>query len=125
MDSASIYLGFFKSVLHGSFSTPTDHRVFGGRYVVVDKSDNLSWLTEEVKLKLLSRGKKKVLSYDGVELKIWESASEFIRNTKLSKKAVTTSLKKNKFRLINGIMFCYLKDYESDSKILIEKAKSL
>jgi len=38
---------------------------------------------------------------------IYESASKFIRENKLSKKTVTVNLKKNRLRLLNNWWFLY------------------
>lgn len=127
VDSAARTLGFFKTVLHNAFSSTNDHRVFGGRYVVVNADENLDWLTDEVVVKLLSRGKKPVISLK-VHTNVferWESAAHFFKTNGLSKKAVTTSLKKENIRLINGFLFCYLSDEETDKNKLTEKANSL
>lgn len=127
VDSAARDLGFFKTVLHNAFSSKNDHRVFGGKYVVVNTDEPLDWLTDEVVIKLLSRGKKPVISLNtstGI-FENWESAAHFFKTNGLSKKAVCTSLKKGNLRLINGFLFCYFSDKETDRNKLTEKANSL
>lgn len=55
------------------------------------------------------RGRKKVVAckLGFNKLFVYASASDFIRDNQLSKKAVSITLKKDSFRKINGWLFCY------------------
>ncbi|WP_396190470.1 hypothetical protein [Flavobacterium sp.] len=87
-------------------------RVFLKRYQVVYSGDDFPTMTVEEKERAKTHGRKKVIAFDLTNQKwlIFSSAAEFIKQSKLSKKAVTVSLKNNKIRAIGGWISLYLTD---------------
>jgi hypothetical protein len=116
----------FNSFLEASqfFNTSVSHifqcicknaekKLFKKKYVIVEKGNNFPYISQEEYENLLSPGGKHVLAYN-VETKTiacYISASSFIKENKLSKKAVTTDLKNNRLRLLNNWWYTYMKSH--------------
>lgn len=84
-------------------------RLFKKHYLIVDKGEDFPTLSQDEYEKLLSPGGKEVIAYNVKENKyyIYESASQFIKEHKLSKKAVTVDLKKNRLRKLGDWWYTY------------------
>lgn len=103
-----------------SFNTNTAHittslekpgmvKLFRKQYRVVYGDNDFQEVSKEAVEEAQGRGRKKVVACKlGLnKLFVYASASDFIRDNKLSKKAVSTILKKDSFRELNGWVFCY------------------
>lgn len=109
-------------------STPGYPKVFRGRYVFVDKGESFDFLNEEVLARLKRTAPKQVLAYnlETSTFRTYDSARSFIQNNKLSKKAVSMRLKKEKLESVSGWLFKYqTANPDSDKKALLEMARSL
>lgn len=109
---AGVYFNTSASHIFQAVSTENKTRVFKKRYLVVKENDDFPKITKEEYLKIISSGGKEVIAFNVAENKyyIYKSASSFIKEKNLSKKAVSVCLKKNQFRLIGGWYFTYLND---------------
>lgn len=94
-------------------------RLFKSKYLIVNHGEDFPILTQSVYDRAISPSGKIVLAYNVSDKKkyVYESAAEFIRMNGLSKKAVTSSLKKNRFRMVRDWWFLY------NSKENIERMK--
>lgn len=116
---------WFKSILEAAkyFETTTSHvfqaisktsypRVFRKRYQVTYSDLDFPFMTEEEKERAKIQGSKKVLAYNINSNKyiLFPSAAEYIRHTKLSKKAITVNLKKDRIKVIDGWIALYASD---------------
>jgi hypothetical protein len=93
-------------------SVPGNVKLFKRQYLIVDANCNFPYVSDEELDCLKNPTGRNVLAWSCSEKKlyIYESASEFIRERGLSKKAVTTSLKAERIREVNGWLFVYLND---------------
>lgn len=109
---AAVHFNTSASHIFQAVSTENKTRVFKKRYLVVKENDNFPIITKEEYLNIISSGGKEVIAFNVSENKyyIYKSASSFIKEKNLSKKAVSVCLKKNQFRLIGGWYFTYLND---------------
>ncbi len=95
--------------LHTCYSNRNSYHVIHGKWLIMDEDEDTSNLTEHVISTLLNRGKKKVVSFN-IQNKvttIYESAAQFIKNNNLSKKAVTTRLKRGVIQPVKDFIFVY------------------
>lgn len=96
---------------HVSISVMKDDKfsLFKGKYVIVREDDEFPDFDKEELLSRLGSTGFPVLIYDQAtdRYEIHQSASRFIKEKKLSKKAVTTRLKNNKVGPVNGFYFAY------------------
>lgn len=85
-------------------------KVFQKKFIIVDYEKEFPKITKDVVNFILRSLKKEVISYNVNDKKfiIYESAYEFIRSSKLSKKAVTTDLKRNRLRIKDNWVYIYL-----------------
>lgn len=84
-------------------------RVFKKHFMVIDVDEQFPVMNDDIYQKLLQPLGKAVIAHS-LRLNrtfLYESAKEFIRESGLSKKAVTTTLRKNKERLIDNWYFFY------------------
>lgn len=109
LHSAGIKFNVSTSDIYQRISTDTKKRLFKKRYLIVDKGKEFPNLSQEEYEELLSPGGKEVIAYNVKENKyyIYNSASQFIKEHKLSKKAVTVDLKKNRLRKLNDWWYTY------------------
>lgn len=85
-------------------------RIFKNDWIIVDADSDYPEITPSELEELRSRGKpKEVWCYDRAKnhLEIFPSAASFVKQKAMSKKAVTTRLKKNGFGSIDDLVFCY------------------
>lgn len=110
LHSAAVYFNTSASHIFQSISNNGKKRVFQKRYLVVRENDEFPVITKEEFLNIISSGGKDVIAYNVEQNKyyIYASASSFVKENNLSKKAVTVCLKKEQLRLINGWYFAYL-----------------
>lgn len=82
------------------------------RYQVAYADDEFTVYSKEQLDYAMSHGPKDVIAYNSSikQYVVYESAAAFLRDQKLSKKAVTTALAENRLRTINGWTFTYLND---------------
>lgn len=119
---------YFKSLLDAAkaFDTTASHiiqavskngkkRLFKKQYLIVEHGSDFPVITQEEYENLLSPGGKNVIAYNikTRQYVIYTSASSFIKENNLSKKAVTVSLKANRMRLINDWWFTYMTEANS------------
>lgn len=97
-------------------------RLFKKKYLVVEGDEKFPELTQDEYDELLNPCGREVLAYNEDEklFSVWKSASSFIKEYGLSKKAVATDLKKGRLRLIHGWWFTYMKN-----KSNVERLKSM
>lgn len=102
------------------FNTTTSHialslekigivKLFRKQYRVVYGDNDFQEVSKEAIDVARGRGRKEVIACN-LSLKklfVYGSASDFMRDNQLSKKAVSTILKKDSFRELNGWVFCY------------------
>lgn len=93
-------------------------RVFLKKYQVQFMDKDFPAITETQIKEAKSHGAKEVIAYnvENQTLSVFKTATEFIKTTKLSKKAVTTSLRNNRLRVVDGWVFIY-KNEENFSKL--------
>lgn len=111
---------FGVSASHIFQSIPTSNHVvlFKKQYQIQYIEKNFPILTPSELSLAMDRGSKQVLAYNfkSKVYSIFNSASEYIRYTKLSKKAVTVSLKQNRLRTMGDWVAIYLTE-ENKEKI--------
>ena len=116
---------YFKSLLDAAkaFGTTASHiiqtlskdghkRLFKKQYLIVEHGNSFPDISQDEYENLLSPGGKNVIAYN-IKTKqyvIYLSASSFIKENKLSKKAVTVSLRANRMRLVNEWWFTYMSE---------------
>ena len=85
-------------------------KLFKRKYVVVDKGNPFPQIDEDELRKLRGPTGYNVLAYNFTEDRyaLFESASSFVQMSRLSKKAVTTRLKKGKIEQVGDWIFTYL-----------------
>lgn len=115
---AGINFSVSPSHIHCCIKEGTRPRLFLKRYQVQYACRDFPVMSEEELLDALGQGPKKVLAYNTVTkgLSIFDSASSYIRYTKLSKKAVTVSLRNNRVRQIGDWVALY-KTPENEDKL--------
>tara|TARA_B100000929_G_scaffold185186_1_gene146617 strand:- start:1707 stop:2705 length:999 start_codon:yes stop_codon:yes gene_type:complete len=87
-------------------------KLFRKRFLIVLGNEDFPDLDPDELEASRNRGARDVLAYDTNHRKfyIFPSAATFIRDARLSKKAVTTTLKKGNLREIDGWLFVYFND---------------
>lgn len=114
--------------IRNRLSVPERPKIFNKRYVIVDVSKDFKFLTEDVIKELLSRGSKEIVAYSlkDKEFKLYPTANQFIKENGLSKKSVTTRLKKKELKPTSDWLYSYYTDNLSEVKAsILEKASSL
>lgn len=114
--------------IRNRLSVPERPKIFNKRYVIVDVTKNFKFLTDEVKKDLLSRGSKEIVAYSlkEKEFRLYSAANKFIKENRLSKKSVTTRLKKKELKPTSNWLYSYYTDNLSEVKTsILEKASSL
>ena len=114
--------------IRNRISVPDRPKIFNKRYVIVDVTKDFSFLTDEVRKDLLSRGSKAVIAYSlkDKEFKEYNSAYSFIKENGISKKSVTVRLKKKQIKETTGWLYSYIyKDPEEIKSDILSKASSL
>lgn len=109
MHDAAKEHGVSSSLILRLMSTVDKMRLFKRKYLIVDSGFPFPIVNQIDYEKSLAPLGKNVFCYN-VKLKkyvIYESASQFIRENKLSKKAVTVDLRKNRLRLLGDWWYIY------------------
>lgn len=102
-------------------STSEFPKLFQKHYVLIEKTNNFEFLTEGLKKKLLARAPKKVIAAkQGGLIILFKSAYEFRTMNGLSKKIVTTTLKKNVSRELDGWKFFYRETISKEQRKELE-----
>lgn len=90
-------------------STSDKARLIKRNYIVVDQNSNFPELSDEIVEELKGPTGKKIVAYHpDYGVCFYPSASSFIKEHGLSKKAVTVTLKQDRLREIAGWWFCYI-----------------
>lgn len=91
-------------------------KLFRKRYVVAYSDKGIPSFTEEMLDKARSRGQREVVVFvkESRALEIYRSAVEFYKRYNLSKKTVTTLLKKGGVSELHGLVFTYLNGRSPD-----------
>lgn len=112
-------LGIFYVSLHTCYSNKDSYHLIHGKYLIMDEEEDTSNLTDHLISVLLNRGKKKVISFNTKTnvTKIYESAAKFIKDNNLSKKAVTTRLKRVVVQPVKNFIFIY----ENEDQTVFDK----
>lgn len=121
LNEAASYFRVSASHIYKTISSADCKRLFIRRYIIVEKGTPIPTFTQEEYEKQFNAGGKVVVAFNEKEKKlyIYESASRFINENNLSKKAVTVALRKDKLRCVDGWWFVY------DSKTNQEKLKQI
>lgn len=87
MHHAAGEFGVIVTFIRNRLSVPERPKIFDGRYVIVDEDKDFDHITEEIKTRLLGRGKKDVYAYHipTKQFSKYDSASSFIKDNGLSK----------------------------------------
>ena len=87
-------------------------KIFQKKFIIVDYEKEFPKITKDAINFILRSLKKEVIAYNVVSKKfiIYESAYEFIRQNNLSKKAVTTDLKRSRLRIKDNWIYIYLSE---------------
>jgi len=87
-------------------------RLFQQKYLIVDIDSEFPTISTEEYEYLKSSLGKSVITYNSAtdNIVIYKSASQFIKENNLSKKAVTVDLKNNRLRQLNDWWYLYLND---------------
>lgn len=102
------------------------HRLFKRKYLIVETNQDFPILDPILLRILLQITGKEVLALnlnDGKQ-HVFKSAAEFIRQTELSKKSVTVSLKNGRIRNLGGWLFTY-NDSNAENRLLDVQINSL
>lgn len=85
-------------------------RLFKQLYLIVKDGEEFPVLTPERYEELTNIGGKDVMAYNVTDKQyyIFQSAAEFIRYSKLSRKAVTVDLRRDRLREVDGWIYTYL-----------------
>lgn len=112
LHEAAKYFNTSPSHIYLSISKNQFPKVFRKQYQITYIDQDFPQMTIEEFRRAKESGKKKVFAYnlDSNSLLFCDSASDFIRATGLSKKAVTVSLKNNKIRVVGSWVFLYLNE---------------
>lgn len=104
--------GIQQNLIQQTLSSRDRFRLCMRRYVIARTAFDMPRYTEEDVKRIQERKNKSVISLDIKTRKptIHSSAVEFYRKYGLSKKAVTTSLRKDTIKELNGMIFLYLND---------------
>lgn len=104
-----------------SVSVTNKPKLFKRRYLIVDEDSGFPVLSTEALDKLKNPTGKDVISFNFKDktFYIFDSASSFVRNSGLSKKAVTTDLVAQRLRILEDWIYCY-----SNNSVMVEKLKS-
>lgn len=107
-------------------STSEFPKLFQKQYVLIESTGNFDFLTDKLKQKLLSRAPKKVLAAKkGEKIILFDTAYQFRTINDLSKKVVTTALKRGVTKVVGGWKFFYLETITKEQrKELLDWAKS-
>jgi len=111
------------SAIHQAIPQRDVVRVFKKKYQIAYDGEQFLELSEEDWEKAKNTGPRDVVAYNHIEDKFWffESGVAYLAHSKLSKKAVTTALAKNKLRKIGDWTALY---YEGENfRTLIEHVK--
>lgn len=114
--------GVGKTHIRHRLATFERPRIFLQRYIILDEGVSDEFITPELITMLKTRGSKRVLAVNlkTHETRIFNSAREFIKETGLSKKAVTTRLFAGKFGPVDEWVFKYVKDdLDEEMKALV------
>lgn len=122
MNQAANYFNTSASHIFQVVCRDGNKRLFQKKYLVVEDDETFPKLSQDEYDELLNPCGREVLAYneDKKLLSVWKSANSFIKEYGLSKKAVTTDLKKGRLRLIHGWWFTYMKN-----KTNVERLKSI
>lgn len=115
LHDAAIRHGVAPSHIYQAISKDGNKRLFKKRYLIVSRGDVFPEISKEEYEELLAPTGKNVLAYN-VRLnryETYESASQFIKLSGLSKKAVSVDLKKNCFRQQKDWFYTYLSEENS------------
>ncbi|EKD89566.1 MAG: hypothetical protein ACD_33C00045G0033 [uncultured bacterium] len=98
------------SHIYTSISKNSYPKVFNKKYQITYIDQDFPIMNKEDFIRAKEHGRKKVIAYNIINKTyiIFESAIEFINYSKVSKKAVTVSLKKNQIRQIGNWISLYL-----------------
>ncbi len=107
---AAVHFGVSASHIYQAECTFDNPKLFKRNYLIVPKGCPFPELNDSDKQRLLGPTGKKVLAYNTNTGKyvIYDSASQFIKENGLSKKAVTVDLKKNRFRENKNWFYTYM-----------------
>lgn len=121
------------SHIHQTITRDERIRIFRKQYLIVYEENNFPIINEYEYEKLTMFGAKEVLAYNAINnsIYIYKTAISFIKENGLSKKAITTDLKNNRLRMINGWWYTYkttenierFKSILSLSRTYIDQAK--
>lgn len=128
MGAAAKEFGTIIPSIRSGVSTPGFPKLFRGRYVLVDDCADFSFLTPALVEKMKNYGGKSLLTFNlkTKEFDKYPSAYNFIKlNNGISKKAVTTRLKKGSLSPVDGWIIKRLSDIEKDKEKILEMARSL
>lgn len=128
MHQAARDFGVLVTHIRNRISVPDRPKIFNKRYVIVDTTKDFSFLTDQIRKALLSRGSKAVITYSlkDKEFKEYNSAYSFIKENGLSKKSVTVRLKKKQIKETTGWLYSYIyKNVDELKSDILSKASSL
>lgn len=108
LHECAIYFKTSPSHVYQCISDNDNVKLFKRNFIIVRKGTTFPDINNGLIEKLKSPTGKQVLAFhEKIGLCIFETASSFIREADLSKKAVSVSLKQGRLREINGWWFCY------------------
>jgi hypothetical protein len=119
--------GVSASHLYQCISSAGRPKLFKRRYLIIRDGDTMPVVLPHDLEEMKSPGGKEVIAYNVVDGKyhIFPSASSFIKLHGLSKKAITTTLKKEKLRQIGDWLFVYNKpEFVNELKAIVERPHS-
>ena len=110
MKDAAEYYGFSRTLIQETLTRENDVRLCKSRYIIVKDEDQLPEITPELINRILNRQVKEtiVLEIASGDISIYKSARSFILEKNLSKKAVTTRLRQNLLKEVDGYVALYM-----------------
>jgi len=120
MGAAATHFGVSASHIYQAICKDRVH-IFKRDYVIVKSDDEFPEVDDALKEKSLAAGGKATWGWNGITnvLYVTESASQLIKLTGLSKKAVTTRLKRDGYGEVGDWIF----SYEEQSNRILERIK--
>lgn len=119
--AAGSYFDVSPSHIFQCLTVTNKPKLFRRRFLLVDENNDFPVLTAEQLDKLKNPTGKNVISFNFKDktFYIFDSASSFVRESGLSKKAVTTDLVSKRMRILQDWIYCY-----SNDSVMVEKLKS-
>lgn len=117
MIAVAKHFGCRQQTISQCISTAEFPKLFQKHHVLIEKTNNFEFLTDELKAKLLERAPKQVIAAkQGNAMILFKSAYEFRTLNNLSKKKVTTALKKGVTKIVDQWKFYYLETISKEQR---------